>query len=446
MSKNTTDQLICPSGSVPSVWWIYIVVSILFYFFSLGICVILYFTFRLRRVRRGGISEDTAEWWLSGPTFQAVFKPFAKALRLELRKKRALFITVLNVTFVANAGYWILYIVRTYSGVGAPVEGTVTSLLIAECFLVIALIPEFLLRVIRARNIIRVWFTIPAIVDALTFLTPFLSLIFGCDWLGLRFLRFLLIIDVPPILILFQIITKSENAGLVNVLFRFVSVWLTASGLIHLLEISGDPWTNFSNHQDKSYLEFVYFSMTTMTTVGYGDITPVTAFGRAFVTLFMVSGLTLFAASFGPIREFLSQDRKYYGEFSVSFGKRHVVLSCESSPRHVNVLLMDLLYSDRLTIFDIPQFVILNSKPPSSQLQATVKKYYPHAFVYTGSLLKVKDLKRVKLKQSCGCIVITDTSVQNYQREDKMAVMKYLAVKNHSKNLRVIVQVLLVSI
>ena len=47
----------------------------------------------------------------------------------------------------------------------------------------------------------------------------------------------------------------------------FISVWLAAAGIVHLLENSGDP-PDFDNGQSLTYWDCVYFLMVTMSTVG----------------------------------------------------------------------------------------------------------------------------------------------------------------------------------
>ena len=40
-----------------------------------------------------------------------------------------------------------------------------------------------------------------------------------------------------------------------------------------------------------SWLNAYYFSVITLTTVGYGDLTPHTAFGKIFTTFYVLSGV-----------------------------------------------------------------------------------------------------------------------------------------------------------
>ena len=104
---------------------------------------------------------------------------------------------------------------------------------------------------------------------------------------GLRFLRALRLMTVPDILQYLNILKTSTSIRLAQLISIFISVWLTAAGIIHLvimwsfcvklhlhddnhhfqLENSGDP-PDFTNKQGLSYWNCVYFLMVTMSTVG----------------------------------------------------------------------------------------------------------------------------------------------------------------------------------
>jgi len=161
----------------------------------------------------------------------------------------------------------------------------------------------FFIRFIAASD--KFWFMLElySFVDYFTIPPSFVSIYLDRTWIGLRFLRALRLMTVPDILQYLNILKTStsisdtdrrRNTGrsmrLAQLISIFISVWLTAAGIIHLLENSGDP-PYFKNSQSLSYWNCVYFLMVTMSTVGYGDIACVTALGRGFQVLFLLVGL-----------------------------------------------------------------------------------------------------------------------------------------------------------
>jgi len=57
------------------------------------------------------------------------------------------------------------------------------------------------------------------------------------------------------------------------------------------VENSGDPFYNFANIHPMTYWECVYFTLVTMSTVGYGDLHCQTTLGRFFMVFFILGAL-----------------------------------------------------------------------------------------------------------------------------------------------------------
>lgn len=53
-------------------------------------------------------------------------------------------------------------------------------------------------------------------------------------------------------------------------------------------ENNGDPHQKYENAQYVPYWTAVYFMLVTMSTVGFGDISPRTDIGRAFVIVYIL--------------------------------------------------------------------------------------------------------------------------------------------------------------
>jgi len=57
----------------------------------------------------------------------------------------------------------------------------------------------------------------------------------------------------------------------------------------------------FHTIEDWTYAQSFYYSVTTLTTVGYGDFTPTTDTNRVITALYMLIGVTITLGAFGYI-------------------------------------------------------------------------------------------------------------------------------------------------
>ncbi|MBF0715395.1 potassium channel family protein [Gemelliphila palaticanis] len=57
----------------------------------------------------------------------------------------------------------------------------------------------------------------------------------------------------------------------------------------------------YSKVEGMATLDALYFSFTTLTTIGYGDFYPVTAIGKIFTMLYAVIGLGVMASFIGVV-------------------------------------------------------------------------------------------------------------------------------------------------
>jgi len=56
-----------------------------------------------------------------------------------------------------------------------------------------------------------------------------------------------------------------------------------------------------------SYLDAAYFSTATLTTVGYGDLTPVTPLGKIFTIMYMFGGIAIILYGLSAVVEHFTE-------------------------------------------------------------------------------------------------------------------------------------------
>ena len=88
-----------------------------------------------------------------------------------------------------------------------------------------------------------------------------------------------------------------------------------AAVLVHEFEVGVNP-------RITSIADALWWALVTVSTVGYGDIAPVTPAGRAVATILIVVGVGLFAAAVAIIGRYLSDDRNRHGPAELSATRR----------------------------------------------------------------------------------------------------------------------------
>ncbi|XP_047343538.1 calcium-activated potassium channel slowpoke isoform X42 [Vespa velutina] len=297
----------------------------------------------------------------------------------------------------------------------------------------------FFIRFIAASD--KLWFMLEmySFVDYFTIPPSFVSIYLDRTWIGLRFLRALRLMTVPDILQYLNILKTSSSIRLAQLVSIFISVWLTAAGIIHLLENSGDPF-EFTNPQQLSYWTCVYFLIVTMSTVGYGDVYCQTILGRTFLVFFLLVGLAIFASSIPEIIELVGSRSKYSGEYKREHGKRHIVVCGHITYESVSHFLKDFLHEDREDV-DV-EVVFLHRKPPDLELEGLFKRHFTTVEFFQGTIMNPIDLQRVKVHEADACLVLANKYCQDPDAEDAANIMRVISIKNYSDDIRVIIQLM----
>ena len=167
---------------------------------------------------------------------------------------------------------------------------------------------EYVLRVMMARNKLRYMFSFYGLVDLVAIIPFYITS--GLDLVALRLFR---ILRLARILKLFRystaIVRFKKAISLVKeelVIFGFVALillYLAAVG-IYYFENAVQP------EAFKSVFHSMWWAVVTLTTVGYGDVVPVTMGGRVFTFFVMIVGLGVVAIPTGLMASALMQVKK----------------------------------------------------------------------------------------------------------------------------------------
>ena len=299
----------------------------------------------------------------------------------------------------------------------------------------------FCLRMFGGYNRREFWFDQKTIIDLVTIPHIFVSIALDRDWLGLRFLRIIWFDHVIDLLKQLAIFKSQRWIDILSLLSRFLTFWLASAAAIHLLEVTGDPWHDFDNrHCDLRYADYIYFLIVTVTTLGYGDISPITDTGRIFVSLLIIAGIILVAYATPTISELLESYSLYSGSYREVTDAKHVVVTGHITAESVMYFLNDFLHPDRKD--DYTKVLLLNPKEPDHELKAIIRKFFRRVKYFKGSVLNSRDLERVKVKTASAFVILSPNYCLNPESEDESNLMRVVSIKNTRNQAKVIVQML----
>ena len=184
-----------------------------------------------------------------------------------------------------------IFVAETY-----PISEQLRSLLDQIDFIILILFAlEYSLRLICTQNKLKFITSLYSIIDLIAILPFFLGVFNTSFFRLLRWFRILRLIRFIETKTFFGRITSEDGAILARILFTLFIIIFIYSGLIYQVEHPANPQV-FA-----TFLDAVYFSIVTMTTVGFGDVTPSSEMGRLLTLLMILTGIALIPWQLGDL-------------------------------------------------------------------------------------------------------------------------------------------------
>lgn len=192
----------------------------------------------------------------------------------------------------------VLVMMDTVQGISQKFH---TQLLIFEWIITVFFTIEYILRVISIQKPIKYIFSFYGIIDLLAVLPMYLSIFFpGASILSvvraLRFFRLFKILHIPQISHqssqLREAIEASKEKILVFIYFVLISTIIIGT-VMYLVEGKESGFSSIPMS--------IYWTIVTLTTVGYGDISPQTPLGQFIAAFVMILGYGIIAVPTGIV-------------------------------------------------------------------------------------------------------------------------------------------------
>jgi len=185
-----------------------------------------------------------------------------------------------------------------------------TILFIAEWVFTILFTFEYLLRLFCIKRPLRYAFSFFGLIDLLSVIPTYLSLLLpGTQVLSvirvLRVLRIFRILKLVQYIREMDLLVKALVASKRKIfifLFFVMNVVVILGSIMYLIEGEKAGYSNIPKS--------IYWAIVTLTTVGYGDITPLTPLGQTIASMIMLLGYSIIAVPTGIITSELTSHKK----------------------------------------------------------------------------------------------------------------------------------------
>ena len=199
----------------------------------------------------------------------------------------------------------VSFAIETLPGLSST---TIRLLAISEAVIIGVFTAEYLLRLYLSQKKLPFVFSFYGLIDLAAVLPFYLAL--GLDLRSLRIFR------LARLAILLKIFRFSKAARRFQLAFKLVKEEILVFGLfsLALIYLSAVGIYHFEHEAQPevfvSVFDGIWWATVTLTTVGYGDVVPITTGGKVFTFFVFIVGLSMIAVPSGLVASALSKVRE----------------------------------------------------------------------------------------------------------------------------------------
>ena len=218
-----------------------------------------------------------------------------------------------------------------------------------------------------------------------------------------------------------NIINRIKNDYFLKVILSILSVWILGSILISFLEPGA-----FKNIKNS-----LWWSIVTMTTVGYGDMAPITVPGRILAILIMLSGIILVAIVTATISSTFVTKKIMEGKGLEKINLTNHILLCGWSS-NIDNLVKGLIQSTKKK-----QIVLVNDQPQNNV--DNLISHFPNESIrfVRGNFSEDSILEKANVSNAEYALLLNNMN----EHDDERIILSTLTIKKISKKVKVIAQI-----
>ena len=212
-----------------------------------------------------------------------------------------------------------------------------------------------------------------------------------------------------------SLLTFSRQENLPRLFIIVIAIIFSSSILLFLVE------------PDVSFLDSLWWSLVTLTTVGYGDITPVTLVGRLIAAVDMVVGIGVLAVLTAKIASTLVEQKNREGLGMKAYNHQNHFILCEWNYRTHNIL-KELRQKSKTRHLPVVLIADLERKPVEDD----------YLYFVRGQVAD-ETLMRANLPEASTVIILGDDTL-DYSNRDAKVVLATLTVESINPDVYTVVE------
>ena len=224
----------------------------------------------------------------------------------------------------------------------------------------------------------------------------------------------------------FRLIARSRRVKWVLALSAFIAILVVIISYVEASEEFSKVWDVF------------YFGMVTITTVGYGDITPDTTAGKILTVLLFSIGVVIISIMTGSIASVMtaSKIREGMGLKKIQLNGHVIICGFNSNIEQVITGINNAFKQE------MPDIVLVNSYP-DAEITAFIE-HFPNSNIrfVSGDFTLEATLRRAAVDKASAAIILADTGSESTAKPDDRTLLATLTIKSLSNDIEVCAELL----
>ena len=249
---------------------------------------------------------------------------------------------------------------------------------------------------------------------------------------------------------IFQIfyIIKTEESDIAKQIFMIIStiimILFISSGILQIIEneevlnslnSSYDIFVIDSLNMRTQFHHYIYFCIISISTVGYGDITPITYMGKFLVVFLVLITIALIPKQTNELIQLIGAQSDYArNRYKSSTDIKHIIITGDVAIDSLKSFCLELFHPDHGSQYK--HAIIINPKIPSREMESLIfqKQYENFIHWLEGDPMNEKDLNRSDISKAKACVIFNNKNAVDPHSSDHKNILLALYIKKYVYN------------